>query len=419
MQTNDTIGRRGFLSAVAGIGTTILVKGSGARPAASSWIPSSDFLDRLPTLMRVACVPGLSMAVVERGAVVWSRSFGVLNASTGELVRDDTPFEAGSMSKSVFAYAVLQLADAKRIDLDKPLVSYHRPPYLPEHPDIDRITARHVLTHSTGLPNWGDDNKPETLIPGFTPGTFFSYSGEGMFWLQLVAEHITESSLDALVRKQLFAPAGMKSSCFVGDAESLAHSAWGHQGGRVARDQGLRNVVNATSALATTWNKPMRDWTNDDWVKAASILDRNAPPPKRVRFSNSAASLVTTARDYATFLSLLVARPSRASWEITDATRRAMVAPQIAIQPSLPLWWGLGVSVEKPADGWRVGHEGNNDGRFTAYSGCNPAAGRGLVVLTNAGSGFGVYQRIVRAATGLDQLSFIAELHPLHSSSSS
>jgi hypothetical protein len=60
----------------------------------------------------------------------------------------------------------------------------------------------------------------------------------------------------------------------------------------------------------------------------------------------------------------------------------------------------------------RFGHEGNNDGRFTTYAAADAARGHGLVVLTNADAGFGVYQRIVREVTGCDQLSFIANLSP-------
>ncbi len=208
----------------------------------------------------------------------------------------------------------------------------------------------------------------------------------------------------------------MKNSVFVGDAERMERAAWGHEGGRVARQQGLRNVMKLTSPLAEKWDKPIRDWTNDDWIRAATELDTSNPPPKRVRFSNAAASMLTTASDYARFLSLLVTHAPRAPWELSETMHRAMIAPQIAIQENVPCSWGLGVSVEKTPTGYRVGHEGNNEGRFTAYSGCDPATGRGLVVLTNGGSGFGVYQHIVRAATGLDQLSFIAELHPRLSS---
>jgi CubicO group peptidase (beta-lactamase class C family) len=383
-----------------------------AQPRLRNWIPPAELIAELPNLMGVACLPGLSAAVVENGSLVWSRALGISNATTAEAVREDTLFEAASMSKAVFAYAVLQFSDRQKLDLDRPLASYFKPAYLPADPQIDLVTARHVLTHSSGLPNWGEDDKPESFKPAFPPGRSFSYSGEGFFWLQLVLEHLTGTALDVFMRSQLFEPAGMRSSTFVGDAKIAPNVSWGHTGGKVAAQQGWRDVTKFVSSLEAKWGKPVREWRQEDWIRAAQTAQPNATSPKRVRFANCAGSLLTTASDHTRFLALLMARPNRASWEISEATRRAMITPQIAVRKGIPLWWGHGVQIEKDGDGWRVGHEGNNDGRFTAYCGIDPEKGHGLVIMTNGGSGFGVYQRIVRAATGLDQLSFIAETHP-------
>lgn len=380
--------------------------------AAGAWIPTPALLARLPSLMRIAGLPGLAMAVVEDGTVAWTHAAGLCNATTTDAVTDATLFEAASISKPVFAYAVLQLADEGRLGLDTPLVRYYTPPYLPDDPRIAQITARHVLTHSSGLPNWGVDEKPASFAPTFAPGTRFSYSGEGYFWLQLVVEALTGQGLNAAVRALLFEPAGMGDTAFVGDVAQLPRMAYGHVGGRVSPDQGLRGVLPLVEPLAARWHKPVREWSNADWVRAAVELFPTAPVPTRERFQNAASSLITTASDYARFLTLLMERPRRGPWALADATRRAMIAPQVAVQAGLPFWWGLGWTVERASGGWRVSHEGNNDDRYTSYAGFDPARRRGLVVLTNGGSGFGVYQRLVRATTGLDQLSFVADLHP-------
>jgi CubicO group peptidase (beta-lactamase class C family) len=216
------------------------------------------------------------------------------------------------------------------------------------------------------------------------------------------------------MREQLFEPAGMRSSTYVGDEKDAALAAYGHVEGRVAADQGWRDVLKITSAYAKKWGKPLRDWRQEDWVRVGAEQSPNKPAPARVRFENAAASLLCTPADYARFVALLCARPSRASWEITEATRRSMVSRQIAVQDGVPLWWGLGVAIERSSDGWRISHEGNNDNRFTSYFGADPDRRRGLVVMTNCGSGFGVYQRIVRSATGLDQLTFISDDSPPH-----
>src|SRR5215472_13521939 len=93
--------------------TTVVKDGPGPR------------LDELvPRLMREGDVPGVSVAVVRDGSVVWHRAFGVKDAGTGAPVDDNTIFEAASLSKPVFAYAVMKLADAGRLDLDAPLTKY-------------------------------------------------------------------------------------------------------------------------------------------------------------------------------------------------------------------------------------------------------------------------------------------------------
>ena len=131
-----------------------------------------------------------------------------------------------------------------------------------------------------------------------------------------------------------------------------------------------------------------------------------------MRFVNAAASLVTTAADYAKFLALQMQRHTPASWEVSPATRRAMIAPQIPVQRGEALWWGLGWAVDLSPTFPLFSHEGNNEGRFVCYAGGDAAKGRGIVIMTNGDSGTGISQRIVRAATGIDPLSFIAALNP-------
>lgn len=322
--------RRDFL-ALAGATGALLPRPADARPSDDSWVPSQSFLKILPSLMRLGCLPGLPMAVVNQGEIIWTRNYGVANADGKRPVEETTLFEAASASKPVFAYAVMQLADRQAIDLDRPLASYYKPSYMPDDPALLEITARHVLTHSSGLPNWANEEKPESFKPAFRPGTGFTYSGEGFYWLQTVVEQLTGQGLDRFVRTQLFEPAGMIHSSFSGDAEIGRAMASGHMAGRVARDSGFRSVLSLVEPISRKWGKALRDWTQDDWVRAGREIAPKAPP-KRVRFVNAAASLVTTAADYAKFLTLQMQRRSPASWEVSPATRRAMIAPQIPVQ---------------------------------------------------------------------------------------
>jgi CubicO group peptidase (beta-lactamase class C family) len=103
------------------------------------------------------------------------------------------------LSKPVFVYMVLRLADRGVIDLDKPLYtcgfSYDR---IDKDPSSKLITARMVLDHTTGLPNWG--GTPLEFL--FTPGEKFNYSGEGYVYLQRVVEHVTGKSLEELAQQR-------------------------------------------------------------------------------------------------------------------------------------------------------------------------------------------------------------------------
>ena len=198
---------------------------------------------QIPSLMAAAHVPGLSIALVKNAALVWSRGFGVRNAGANAPVDADTVFEAGSVSKTVFAYAVMKLREKKVLNLDTPLTKYVSERWLSE-PHFDQITARQVLSHTTGLPNWRSKEAP--LRIQFTPGSKWHYSGEGYSFLQLVVAHLTgrvderrcETMFDGLevcatefeeyMKGTLLRPLGMSSSSYAWDDALVSQVAWAH-----------------------------------------------------------------------------------------------------------------------------------------------------------------------------------------------
>ena len=182
----------------------------------SSARSTRDVISRLenevPGLMKQGGVPGMSIALIRDGKTVWLHGFGVKDKKTQEPVRTDTVFEAASLSKPVFTYGVLKLVDQGKLDLDIPLSSYLPKPYVPDE-RVGKITARLVLSHRTGFPNWrGSDG----LLPiYFSPGERFSYSGEGYIYLQRVVEQITGKTLDVYMDEVVFRPLGMTNSSYV------------------------------------------------------------------------------------------------------------------------------------------------------------------------------------------------------------
>ena len=401
------------LGALGVLPSATVLAASCAGSAERSWIPSDTFLAELPRIMQAFAVPGVGIAVVEDGAVAWSRGFGMANALTATPIDARTVYEDASLSKPVFAYLVMQLVDQGVIDLDRPLVDYRRPDYLGDHPWIALITARDVLRHSTGLPGWRTSPATEKLVPMVKPGTRIDYSGEAFFWLQLVVETLTGQSLDDAMRTHLFVPANMKDSSYAWNAELAARSVHGHAAHDRTDPKKPRQVIReqwgVAQQIADRWGKPLSAWKYEDAERALPDVMALAPPglvtwPGDI-LANAAASLRTTVQDYATFLTLMMARQQHASWEVTEATRLAMLTSQI----SLPGRWtekGLGWNTEQTRDGPVFYHSGSNSGIFKNFAIGDAQRRRGIVVLTNGGSGSFVHQRVVRAATGYDLLSY-------------
>lgn len=414
--TPTSLQRRRWLSSVAAMPLATLgwprLASAAACDDGAGWIPPDAFLADLPRLMQALRVPAIGMAVVERGEVVWARNLGVTNAETRAPVADDTLFEDASLSKPVFAYLVLQLADQGVIDLDAPLVRYRRMDYLADHPWVDMVTARDVLRHSTGMPNWRKDPAHEKLVPAVKPGTRIDYSGEAIFWLQLVVETLTGESLDESMQRLLFGPAGMRDSSYTWSTDLAARSVYGH---RAVEDeeagmppQMLRETWNAAQTVADRWGKPLSAWRYEDAQRA--LPEVQAITPKGLvnwpgdLLANAAASLRTTPSDYARFMALMVRTP-RAPWQISEATRTAMLTKQIQV----PGRWtdkGLGWNLEATPRGPVFYHSGSNGGIFKNFALGDVRGQRALVALTNGGSGNVLYRRVVRAATGHDLLAF-------------
>jgi len=314
--------------------------------------------------MRRNNVPGLSLALIRNGRIYWAKSFGVKDG--GAPVTNDTTFEAASLSKVVFAYAVLKLADRGKIDLDAPLQSYLDAPYIEGDPRINKITARLVLTHRTGFPNW---RPKEGLSIHFAPGDHFSYSGEGFVFLEKAVERITGQSFNEFMKQMVFTPLRMTSSSYIWRQDYDARTAIGHDKNGKAQDK---------------WK------------------------PKE---ANPASSLQTTALDYARFMTALLDGKG-----LKPDTLKQMETPQTAVQLnctvncfdvaplSTTISWGLGVGLEKTSAGPAFWHWGDN-GSFKAYMVGFPEQKSGFVMFTNSENGLTIADAVVQTALGIDQPS--------------
>src|SRR5688572_5676810 len=132
---------------------------------------------QIPVWMHESKVPGLSIAVISNARIAWRGGFGIKDRASQEPVTVDTLFEAASMSKPVFAYAVMKLCEKGVLHLDTPLTRYTSERFVPDDPRLDLITPRHLLSHTSGLPNWRSGDTALKLQ--FNPGEKWLYSGEG------------------------------------------------------------------------------------------------------------------------------------------------------------------------------------------------------------------------------------------------
>ena len=358
------VARFAFLTAIL-LGEALRVPAQSPKaPLREQELDSS--LGRLiPRLMKDGDVPGVSMAVVEDGRVLWHRAYGVRNSSSEKPVPidDDTIFEAASLSKPVFAYAVLKLVDAGVIDLDTPIVRSMPGDYARD-PRLRLITPRHVLSHTAGFPNWRSSKELEMH---FAPGEQFSYSGEGFVYLQKAVERATGQSFDALMKRLVFVPLGMTSSSFT----------W------LDRYEGLKA-------------------TGHDAVGSPRPVNRPAE-------AESPATLHTTTSDYARFLIAALdgtglskksfAEMLRPQSRVDEGCSNCVTARPTG-RPSKEIAWGLGWGLQETEDGPSVWHWGDNGAGFQCYALGYPRQRLGVVVFTNSLGGQGIIPDIVAAAIG-------------------
>jgi CubicO group peptidase (beta-lactamase class C family) len=291
---------------------------------------------RLAELLVEQRVPGAVVGVVDADRATRILVGGSRGNGLGP-VNEGTVFHAASLSKPVFATGVMSLVDRGTLDLDRPLIEYVAEPYLTDDTRAASITARMVLSHTTGFPNWRED---APLFLRWAPGTRWGYSGEGFAYLQQVVEHLTGERLDRFMDDAVLRPLGMDDSHFGGRDTDLVRVAVGHD------------------------------------------LDGNPRPRSAApRTKAAAGGLYTTGPDYLRFLVHSLAHCSR------------MFAAQVEIDDGLA--WGLGWGIETSGGEHAIWQWGNDPG-YKNFVIARPVMGDGVVVFTNGDRGALVYREIVR-----------------------
>ncbi len=305
----------------------------------------------LTTLMQKAGVPGMQLVYVRDGRVL-AYALGQRTAGQPAAVNTTTTFEAASLGKAVLAYVALRLLDRGVLALDKPLLAYAPYPRLQGAPNADKITARMVLGHTTGLPNWAiNPTTPEwataPLRLKYAPDSCWSYSGEGYVFLQKTLEQLTGKSFETLAREEVFGPLGMQHSSFVWQARFAANAASGHDG------------------------------------QSQPVAISHFPA------AYGAFSLFSTAADYSRFLQAMMMgrglKPATAQLLRTPANEaRRYGQPATATDPFIA--WACGVGLATTSRGlaqWQWGDNGSFKGLYMTL----PDEKESLIFLTNSSNG--------------------------------
>jgi len=350
-------------------------------------------------LLRLARVPSYVMARVQ-GDQVTTKAGGVLRVATSERAGPDTIYAAASLTKPVFAYAFLGLVREGRISLDAPIGEYLPLPN-PDDPRGARILVRHLLSHSSGWRNWRN-TAAQQLVAEFDPGSAWSYSGEGFFFLQRVAERVSGRPIGRILRERVFDPLGMTQSSLLPTEAMRPRRAVGHdrsgQPGRVFGADQAAELERMTAERGGT----VDDVTVEDAEAAMKVASPTLPVLPNFMSPNVAASLLTTATDYGRFLRHLVT--ARRRRDPAAAIVDLMMTPQVRCNEVVQ--WGLGAGLEDVAGSRCAWQWGDNPG-FKNYMCADPAREDAIVVFSNGDRGQNVYERIVRAETGADHPGFL------------
>lgn len=340
---------------------------------------SADSLNKyLPKLISKGKVAGLGITIFNQNHIVYKETFGYSRADRKKPLKSNTNIYGASLSKSVFAVLVMKLVEQGKLDLDKPLQDYlPKPIYEYKHQKrwhddfsslkgdtlYTKITARMCLDHTTGFANWRWDMPDQKLKVLQLPGKRYSYSGEGMVYLQVVLEKMLGKSLEQLADEIIFTPLKMKSSAYTFLPAYEQDYSYGH------------------NEKGTIYEKD-----KDNEARSASTME-------------------TSLDDLSLFFEGLMQKKT-----INSKSTNEMFSPQIRIRSveqmgplsvrdttandAIQLSYGLGFGLLKTPYGWGAFKEGHGDG-FQHYVILFPKSGTGVLVMTNSDNGESIFKELL------------------------
>lgn len=306
--------------------------------------------DPVEQLLKDNHIPALGLGVIENGKLTQIKVYGTLDGKAAAPY--NSLFNVASLTKPVTALTVLRLVTLGKWDLDEPLDKYWIDPDILKDPRHKKLTARIILSHQTGFPNWRWQKPDHRLSFEFDPGSKYQYSGEGYEYLRKAIENKFHKSLEELAKELVFQPIGMHDTSYIWNEKKDA--------GRIITGYG-----------------------NDG--KPYSIVKNNQP--------SAADDLITSVEDYSKFL-ISVINNDLLSKEVFKEMKTRQV------KTKKDKYFGLGFEIYDLGNGEIALSHGGVDKGVNTLAVMLPETKQGLVIFTNVDDGYKVYEPLINQYLG-------------------
>lgn len=370
-------------------GALALVSACATTPSAPP-LPSNTAIDaEARRLMASQDVKGMAIAVIDRGQVVHVATYGYANVAENRALDADTVMYGASLTKTAFAYMIMQLVDEGRLDLDRPMHEYLPRPLIDyeDYTDLagdDRwrlLTARHVLNNTTGFLNfrWIEDDR--RLRFHRDPGAEYGYSAEGFYILQMVLEEGLGLDVKAEMQRRVYDRFGMTRTSMQWRPDFRPNLADGYSIDGTYEPHDERSNVSAAGSMDTTIADQARMW-------AGIVRGEGLTPASRAELTRPQSPIVS-AHQFPSF------RPER--------------DPR---GPAINLSSGVGMVTFNDADAGLMWFKGGHNDFTGNMVVCQDARQRCVVLLANSVRAELIYPEMVRFVLGDTAMPWWWEYNP-------
>lgn len=301
--------------------------------------------DPVEQLMKDQAIPTLGLGIISEGKLTQIKVYGTLDGKTAAPY--NSLFNVASLTKPITALTVLRLVSLGKWDLDEPLDQYWVDPDIARDPRHKKLTARIILSHQTGFPNWRWQKQDGRLSFESDPGSKYQYSGEGYEYLRKAIENKFHKTLEDLAKEMVFQPIGMHDTSYI----------W--------------NEKKDAERIVTGYDRSGKSY---DIIK-------NAQP-------NAADDLMTSVEDYSRFL-IAVMNNSLLSEKVFKEMKTGQV------KTKKDKYFGLGFEIYELGNGEVALSHGGVDKGVNTLAVLLPGTKQGLVIFTNVDDGYKIYEPLI------------------------